>query len=511
MIELYTVTVRATSIMVEPGQSALVDLKPLLDLHEYEDEYQDMTCILGYMYDEQHDTLYLHKGVDLEYIRRLLNNNVTFKRCPFSPYKEMKYQFEEVYPPKNDDQVDYIDFIAGEKSHASNINDPQIFLVAGTGSGKTFCTGYGIGLYGLKTLIVMHRDQLRSQWATSLHDLNGYSLKHTVHEIVSSAEVEAIVNSDVEYDYDIYLMTHATFRAGCKRIGDARKIGDFTKNLGIGCKVIDEAHLEFRDTLLMEFLLNVKRNLYLTATDGRSSKDENAIFKHVFSATTFYRKAPVKKDNQPDKWVKYVTVNINTHVKPNVYRFRVNGGRGMSAITYGKWVIAHDQKQTHFHVCTEILKEIYQNEPTAKVIVFFPLIDLCTDGAYFFHTHLEDDESFDYSLNIKTINSHNTKSENERNQRADVIVTTVQSLGTGTDIKGITDIICCSPMVSKIVVKQVIGRIRYINKQCHYFDIVDTSVPADVYWWKSRSRTLKSLASGYEHRAWAFDEGDESN
>jgi type I site-specific restriction endonuclease len=121
---------------------------------------------------------------------------------------------------------------------------------------------------------------------------------------------------------------------------------------------------------------------------------------------------------------------------------------------------------------------------------------------------LNNDDSFEYSLDIKTINSHNSKSENEHNKKADVIVTTVQSLGTGSDIKGVTDIICCSPMVSKIVVKQVIGRIRYINKKCHYFDIVDMSVPADIYWWKSRSRTLKSLAMKYEHRAWAF-EGDE--
>ena len=505
---MYTVTVRASSIMIEPGQEAMEHLQPLLALHEYEDEHQDVTKTLGYMYDEAHDTLYFHKGIDLEYVRRLLDNNVKFKQSPYDPYREMKYEFEEVFPPKDEDQVDYINFIAGEKTHASNVNDSQIFLVASTGAGKTFCTGYGIGLLGMKTLIIVHRDTLRTQWAHSLHDLNGYSLKRAVHEIISTAEMEAIANGDIQYDYDIYLMTHATFRAGAKRIGDARKIGAFTRNLGIGCKVIDEAHLEFRDTLFIDFLVNVRRNLYLTATDGRSSRDENAIFKHVFSATTFYRKAPTSSSDRPDKWVEYVTVDINTHVNPNVYRFRVNGGRGMSAITYGKWVIDRDKKQTHFHVCKEILKEIYENEPTAKVIVFFPLIDLCTNAAYFFNMELNNDDSFEYSLDIKTINSHNSKSENEHNKKADVIVTTVQSLGTGSDIKGVTDIICCSPMVSKIVVKQVIGRIRYINKKCHYFDIVDMSVPADIYWWKSRSRTLKSLAMKYEHRAWAF-EGDE--
>ena len=358
----------------------------------------------------------------------------------------------------------------------------------------------------MKTLIIMHRDNLRDQWAKSLYDLNGYGSKE-VYQLTSTEEIEAIANGDVKYDYDIYLMTHATFRAACKRIGDCEKISMITRNLGIGFKVIDEAHLEFRDTLLMDFLLNVKRNLYLTATDGRSSRDENAIFRHVFSNTTFYRKMQTSDENHPSKWVEYITVDINTHLNPNIYRYRVNGGRGMSAISYGKWVIQHDKKHTHFKVCRDIIKDIFTNEPMAKVLVFLPLIDLCTDCAYFLTMELDKDESFDYSLDIKTVNSHNSKSENEMNKRADVIVTTVQSLGTGSDIKGVTDIIICSPIVSKIVVKQVFGRIRYINKPCHYYDIVDQSVQADCYWWKSRKKTLKSLATKYTHLTWTEGDG----
>lgn len=484
-------------------------LQPLINLHEYEDEYQDTVNVLGYMYDEEHDVLYFHKGIDLTYLRRLLVD-VEFKFDPYDPYQEMKYDFEEVYAPRDDEQRDAINFIAGIEGHQSNVNDSQIFLVLSTGTGKTFCSGYGAGVLGLKTLVVMHRDNLRTQWMKSLHDLNGYTSKE-VYELTSSEELEMIANGELSYDYDIYLMTHATFRAACNRIRDCEKIRNITKNLHIGLKIIDEAHLEFRDTLLMDFLFNVKRNLYLTATDGRSSKDENAIFKHVFSNTTFYRRSQTPSGNHPDKWVEYITVDINTHVPANIYRYRVNGGRGMSAITYGKWVIQYDKKKTHFKVCRDIIKDIFTNEPTAKVIVFMPLIDLCTDCAYFLSMELNDDPSFEYSLDVKTVNSQNSKSENEYNKRADVIVTTVQSLGTGSDIKGITDIINCSPIVSKIVVKQVIGRIRYIQKPCHYYDIVDQSVQADCYWWKSRSRTLKALTTKYTHLTWVEDKGDEQN
>lgn len=505
----FTVTVRATSILVQPGKESMFPLAPLLDMHEYEDEYQETTNILGYMYDEAHDTLYLHKGVDLNYLRRLLSD-VEFKYDPYDPYKEMNYQFEEVFPPRDEDQECAIDFISGENEYKSNANDSQIFLVLMTGQGKTYCAGYGAGVLGMKTLVIMHRDNLRVQWVKSLHDLNGYGSKE-VYELTSSEELEAIARGTLSLDYDIYLMTHATFRAACNRIQDCNIIRNITRNLHIGFKIIDEAHLEFRDTLLMDFLFNVKRNLYLTATDGRSSKDENAIFKHVFSNTTFYRKQTTSSKH-PDKWVEYITVDINTHCKPNIYRYRVNGGRGMSAITYGKWVIQYDKKQTHFKVCKDILKEIYSKEPSAKVILFMPLIDLCTDCACFLNLELNNDESFEYSLDIKTVNSHNSKAQNEYNKQADVIVTTIQSLGTGSDIKGITDIINCSPIVSKIVVKQVLGRIRYIAKPCHYYDIVDVSVQADRYWWQSRSRTLKAMTTKYTHIAWSEEESaDDAN
>lgn len=506
---MFQIIVRATSVLVKPGMEASSLLQPLLNMHEYEDEYQDTVNIIGYMYDEEHDTLYFHKGVDLEYLRKLLGD-VEFKYNLYHPYKEMRMEYEEVIPPRDEDQEDCINFIAGIKSHSSNINDSQIFLVKTTGFGKSFCTGHGIGDFGVKSLIVVHRDNLRTQWLKSLYDMNGFTSRD-VHEITSTEELEMIANGQLTYDYDVYLMTHATFRAACKRINDIDKIGNITKNLFIGFKVIDEAHLEFRDTLLMDFMFNVKRNLYLTATDGRSSRDENAIFKHVFANATYYKKAiPTDRMNHPDKWVDYITVDINTHVNPNVYRYRVNGGRGMSAITYGKWVIQRDKHQTHFKVCRDIVKMIYENEPTAKILVFMPLIDLCTDCAYFLNMELNNDESFEYSLNIKTVNSHNSKSENQMNIHADVIVTTIQSLGTGSDIKGVTDIICCSPLVSRIVAQQVIGRIRYINKPCHYYDIVDVSVPADVYWWKSRSKTFKRLTRKYDHISWTEDTTNDS-
>lgn len=500
----FKVISKATSIHITPGEEALELLQPIIKLLEYEDEMTDEIVALGYMLDNDTNTLYLHKGVDLKYLSKLLIN-VEFVSDPYDDYSNINFDYEEIVPPRNEDQVDVINFIAGQKQHSSNINDRQLFLVKTMGFGKTFCASVGICEFDAKTLIITHRESLRGQWVNSLYKMTGFS-KKDVHEITSSDEIYNIVYGNISMNCDVYLMTHSTFRAGLKRLNAFSDMRYLTKNLGIGMKIIDEAHLEFRNTLLMDFLFNVSRNLYLTATDGRSSKEENSIFKYVFSNATFYRKMNTVSSTQPSKWVNYVRIELNSHCPSNVYRYRVNGGRGMSAITYGKWVIANDKKQTHFKCCRDILRMIFENDAEAKVIVFMPLIDLCDDAAYFFRMQLNYDDSFEFDLNIKTINSHNSKNDNERNKHADVIVTTIASCGTGTDIHGITDIISCSPLVSKITAAQVFGRIRYCGKICHYYDIWDSSVPMDKIWMKSRSKKFIELAlNSNEQLAW-FDD-----
>lgn len=743
----FTVTIKATSITVSNGMEAFQILTPLINMLTYEDEFVEETKTLGFMYDEPTDTLFLHKGVDIKYLQRLLID-MEVKYDLYDPYREMNFEYDEIIAPRNDEQVDVINFIAGLQHHASNINASQLFIVKPPGFGKghpcstklpspdreygyitigdlcigdnvfdahgnptkvtdifdlgvtdvykvtfndgrvsfctdehlwqvrtgknnpwrvmklkdmitnfneykyyiprqrcvkypkrdtpseeffeqlcimmtndqlkeipeeylvndfetrmrfinvlmrissgkdhryrvnnasisgklleqikwllwslgysetivddgrveftdsddsilikdisfshrehckcikvdnpehlyltenfivthnTFCSGVGMCKYKTKTLIIMHRESLRNQWISSLYNMQGLSSKE-VHEITTSEELYDIAHNKHGYDYDIYLMTHATFRAGLRRINNISDAMNITKNLGIGLKIIDEAHLEFRNTLMIDFVCNVKRNVYITATDGRSAKEENSIFRHVFANTLFYKPSGLLTNDMPKKWVEYYTVTLNTECKPNIYRYRVAGGRGMNPASYGKWVIAYDKKQRHFKCCRDLLKIVYKNDPHAKVLLFMPLIDLCSECAYFLTRSLNYDDTFDYDLDIRTINSQNSKADNERNKKADVIVTTIPSCGTGTDLPGITTIISCSPYVSGITCSQVFGRIRYCGKVCKYYDIVDESVLMDKIWLKSRRKKFARLALNVKDIRWEEDPTEE--
>lgn len=367
---------------------------------------------------------------------------------------------------------------------------------------NTYCTGYGIGLYKKKALIIMHRDNLRSQWNESLYMMNGFDHAR-VHEIDTTQELYNIAHGDYDNDYDIYLITHATFRAGLKRIGDIKIAQNICKNLGIGVKVIDEAHLEFKDILLLDIVCNVKRNIYLTATPGRSQREENAIYWKVFNSATFYAPSTELNNNAPNKWMDYVTVRMSSDCKPNIYRYQVTRGKGMSAVSYGKWVIAYDKKKRHFKCCKDIIMECFDRDPNAKVLVLIPLINLCESLMDFLIEELDKEDKFKYALSIRTINSNNSKGDNAYSKKADVIISTLGSMGVGTDVKGLTDIINMTPYCSKLTAEQSLGRVRYAGKIGHYYDIVDQSVPMDTFWWKSRSKKLKELSCKSEILDWS--------
>lgn len=119
---------------------------------------------------------------------------------------------------------------------------------------------------------------------------------------------------------------------------------------------------------------------------------------------------------------------------------------------------------------------------------------------------LGNDKGFVFDLDIRTICSKNSKKDNEYAKKSDVIITTIQSCGTGTDIKGITTIISASPFVSKITAQQIFGRIRYNGKIGDYYDIFDSSVQMDKFWLKSRYKTFKQLALNVKHISWSEDE-----
>lgn len=130
----FTIYIRATSIKIQPGMEASLPLDPLIEMLTYEDEFAEQTKTLGYIYDEADDAIYFHKGIDVNYIVKLLGECKIVNQM-YDTYLPMKFEYEEIVSPRNDEQRDVINFIAGLKHFADNTSARQLFLVKKPGFG----------------------------------------------------------------------------------------------------------------------------------------------------------------------------------------------------------------------------------------------------------------------------------------------------------------------------------------------------------------------------------------
>jgi superfamily II DNA or RNA helicase len=261
---VFEINVYPTHISVSNAKEASIKLGKLLELFEYEDEYEEVINTLGYVINEQQDILYFNKGVDVEYIKKtLVDAKVTVHEAPEPA--EMLFEYEEIIPPRDDEQVEMINFVSASNEWARTKNSPQVFMVAKTGVGKTFTSCVGAALYKKKTLIICHRAELLKQWRATLIEKIGMA-DSDIHTLTTE---DFLAAEELELDLaDVYLLSHQTFRFALKAVGGYfERIAKAIENLGMGLKIIDEAHLEFHNIILIDMSMNIKRDLYLTASD----------------------------------------------------------------------------------------------------------------------------------------------------------------------------------------------------------------------------------------------------
>lgn len=501
-------TFYSSAISIYPADEAEAYLNPLFKMLKYDDQFNGGSeKVLGYIIEEDTNTLYVTRGVNTKFVERLLMNYTEFIHKPYEP-EDMMYSYDEIVPPRDENQADVIDFISSQGPFKEDINESQLFVEMAPGFGKTYCTTVGAFRYGKKCFIIAHKENIIQQWAETLVEKAGFR-EDRIHRISAKELYDARLPEN-KLDYDVFLCLHASVRNAIKAM-TINECEQAMKNLGIGLKVVDEAHLNFGNTILMDLCFHVPRNLYLTATAGRSVDRENTIFHKVFSKAKFYKPSSLSLIKETKKWVDYTIVHINTHVPKGVETYRLIGNRGMTTAKYGTVIVQPDKSRSYIGCTLDIIKTCFNKYDFSKILVLLPTIQLCNIFEEEI-TNLNYDESFKFSVKVGTIHSGNSKDYNEDCKSKDIICSTIQSSGTGTDIKGLTAVICMSPYTSHITAEQVMGRLRYNGYQLDYYDIVNDSLTIDKMWLEARYKTLGKLAYKTRHISWTpnIESGDKN-
>lgn len=445
------------------------DIPIIEDMYTATDKFTNTKFPCGYLIDN--DKLYLPRGTSISRLEHLTGK--TAKTISKSdPSSKMTRKHYGIYDPRDKIQEKSIKFLEGA--------DHQLALNLKTGLGKTFCVAYASSELQERTIIITPNESLKQQWIKTYRDMFEYRSDELCN-ISGSAVIEAIMLGTIP-EANVYFVNHQTLHSYLSETS-GYQLHKFFKKIKVGIKVYDESHLDFGNILLMDFFSNTNRTWYLTATFDRSDKTESVCFKRAFQSVISYgenESAEVVR-----KHVIYHVVNINSHIDQS-HKAKLMGYPGFTAGKYGNYAIFEDKNNTMYNTIFDILKKTKNLE--GKTLIFLPLIS-CVDEVV---------EKLKKDFPEKTVAAYHSKvpkDEKEEAEKKDIIVSTVKSCGTGRDIKGLRVLICGEPVVSKVVIEQMIGRLRPYapDKDTYYWDIVDRSIPPLTWWFRARYKKIPTL------------------
>ena len=166
-------------------------------------------------------------------------------------------------------------------------------------------------------------------------------------------------------------------------------------------------------------------------------------------------------------------------------------GMGMRKSIYADWAHFDDPSDTTNRIILDLIPKCLESE--GKILITTASIKSCE----FLATKIQ---SLYPDLMVGSINSTNTAKENEyRKSNESIIVSNIQSAGTGVDIPGLRYVINAEPFSSKVTAEQFLGRLRpYFDsngeqRNTFMFDLVDKSIIFCNAYFKGRSKRIAEL------------------
>ena len=233
--------------------------------------------------------------------------------------------------PRNDRQKEILRFMLGKEEYQKYDKSSGYMVAAKPGFGKTYLSIATSAYYEYATIVITYSNSILKQWIERIQDYCKGVSKRDVCLIEGGASINRLLKSNPTHK--MYFVTHSTIQTYASANG-WNKIGDLFAHLGIGVKIIDEAHLNFLNMTMIDFHTNVWKTYYLTGTPARSSEDENKIyakyFKNIPTIDLF--------DDAEDKHTAYTAIKFNSH--PTIYDLReCKGAYGLDRNKYINYLI----------------------------------------------------------------------------------------------------------------------------------------------------------------------------
>jgi superfamily II DNA or RNA helicase len=426
---------------------------------------------MGYYYDEDKKILKIPRGVNTNYVEKLLG---VICRKDIKHDNIKKIELNSTGTPRNELQQDAINFVMGNKKYNYVKKYSQVFVNLNPGEGKTFIGTTTICMKKLVTMIVIHTEKIKNQWIESLLKFTDINEEDICIINGSNGINNLLENKDNRYK--VYIVNHKTFTSYGSKCG-WDFLSKLTNHLGIGYKIIDEVHLNFANTINIDLNCNIKYNLYLTATAARTDMKEDRLFNIFFSNSVRY----VDINSIHKRHVVYLGLRYNSRPSEEI-QASMQTYKGFSQVRYADYL---EECPKLYDTLSYLLNKIKDTE--GRILILSTKISTSEKIRDFVKDFYDN----------KTVSTYHSKLDDREKEKAlesDIICSTLKSAGTGFDLNGLRVLICTEPYSSSVTAKQISGRLRpYEDKDTLYVEIIDTGFKAVYRMYKERLKTFKLI------------------
>jgi len=463
--------------MIEVGRNSIVVRNVKLDSQEFRNVNYNYS-----LYDKVlhkytfsaftiiDNDLYFPASIGVDEIKKYFPKEdvvVNFKTT--SKSSEIKYNM--IHDPRDDLQKKAINFLMNMKNDNDN---REKFLSLATGSGKTFVTINIISKFKKRALIIVDTIELGDQWKREF-------LAHTDlkdEDIVILSGGDSVEREKKKPSGKVYIAIHRTL--GNILDEDTNGINLLMNKLGIGIRVFDEAHVNFKNVCMINALSSVEYSIYLTATPGRSKFTDDHLYGKVFRKIPYFN----GKDIVDEKYHTVVLFMMDS--KPSLEeKLAVKTKYGFNS---ARW--ASSLETASYEIFFDNLKAIFDNfklkERNKKVAIMLPTINLIRKVE-------KDLNELGYETGVFI--GEVKKSEREEALKKAIILTNDKIFDKAIDVKDLEILINFVPFGSVVKTEQIMGRLRYGKEKLSILiDVTDVGYEETVRQMKLRKRFYKKKA-----------------
>lgn len=278
------------------------------------------------------------------------------------------------------------------------------------------------------------------------------------------------------------------------------RINELMKALKIGYTIFDEVHLNTHAIVMLLLVLNIIKNVFLSATPERSVKTEQKIFEIIF---------PDGLIGGASSYDRYVDTTIrgyelDLHLPPAKFE---TYGYGYSHTKYESMVLTRGPFVDRFQdVVEHAIRMDYLSRRVkgkSRCLIFVSTVRMADELGARFSKIFPD-------IDIRT---YTASDPFENLSEAEIIISTPKSCGVGKDIKGLTTVINTVSMSSNPGLKQMFGRLRKLQDglDCKFVDLINTSIGQQTRHYWSKMKVFKSCSKTFHVENMNIEKGKRNN